>query len=51
MCGSPGNCLILEESREASNRHLFVVGADETEHKAPVHERQQVIQEEAETAI
>lgn len=31
--------------------NLFVVGADEVEHKAPVHERQQVIQEEGETAI
>lgn len=31
--------------------NLFVVGADEVEDKAPVHERQQVIQEESQTAI
>lgn len=33
------------------NQHLFVLGADEVEHKAPVHERQQVIQEECQTAV
>lgn len=44
-------CLILKENREGSKRHLFVVGADEVENKAPVHERQQVIQEEGQTAI
>lgn len=33
------------------NRHLFVVGADEVENKAPVHERKQVIQEEGQTAV
>jgi len=36
---------------EGSRSHLFVVGADEVEHKAPVHEGQQVIQEEGQTAI
>lgn len=46
-------CLILEEGgREREReRHLFVVGADEVEHKAPVHERQQVVQEEGQTAV
>lgn len=33
------------------NNHLFVVGTDEIENKAPVHERQQVIQEEGQTAV
>lgn len=31
--------------------YLFVVGADEVEDKATVHERQQVIQEEGQTAV
>lgn len=39
------------ENREGGNRHLFVVGADEVENKAPVHERKQVIQEEGQTAV
>lgn len=43
--------LILKENRDGNNRHLFVVGADEVEHKAPIHERQQVVQEEGQTAI
>ena len=38
-------------NREGNNRHLFVVGADEVEHKAPVHQRQQVVQEEGQTAV
>ena len=31
--------------------YVFVVGADEVEDKATVHERQQVIQEEGQTAV
>lgn len=49
--GPLGKCLILKENGEGSMRHLFVVGADEVEHKAPVHERQQLIQEEGQTAV
>lgn len=36
---------------EGSNWHLFVVGADKVEDKAAVHEREQVVQEEGQTAI
>lgn len=36
---------------EKRGGHLFVVGADEVEHKSPVHQRQKVIQEEGQTAI
>lgn len=31
--------------------YLFVVGAQQVEHKAPVHERQQVVEEEGQTAV
>ncbi len=44
-------CLKFNENAKGGNGHLFVVGADEVEDKAPVHERQQVIQEEGQTAI
>lgn len=44
-------CLILKTKKERKDQHLFVVGADEVENKAPVHERKQVIQEEGQTAI
>lgn len=39
MCGCNG----IKGEWGGCNRHLFVVGADEVEHKAPVHEGQQVI--------
>lgn len=39
------------EKKEGSNWHLFVVGADKVEYKAAVHEREQVVQEEGQTAI
>lgn len=43
--------ILKGEKREGNNWHLFVVGADKVEDKAAVHEREQVVQEEGQTAI
>lgn len=44
-------CLKLLENEEEINEHLFVVGANLVEDKAPVHERQQIVQEEGQASI
>lgn len=52
MRGLALKTLILKGGKkEGSNWHLFVVGADKVEDKAAVHEREQVVQEEGQTAI
>lgn len=51
MCVGVSERIRLQENRKKCNGDLFVVRADEVEDKAPVHERQQVTQEESQTVI
>lgn len=43
--------LLKKIQERGNNWHLFVVGADEVEDKATVHEGEQAVQEEGQTAI